>query len=92
MPHSNRAAAGNLTKQYAKRVYRYSKVKPDRSAARARGDRTLSHWFDTSAFANAFNHPNFNDPGNQLINPRTFGVTTGAQAPRVAEFTLRIFF
>jgi hypothetical protein len=116
-------------------VQRPNQIAP---ASLDRGDRTVSRWFNTAAFAiappfvlgnaprfplhgpginntdlalmrnfklierltlqfraeffNAFNHPNFNNPGTNLTNLQTFGVITGAQASRVTEFALRIFF
>ncbi|WP_051669526.1 TonB-dependent receptor [Bryobacter aggregatus] len=43
-------------------------------------------------FYNAFNHPNFRNPGTNLSSPQTFGKITGAQDSRVTEFALRLFF
>ncbi|MGH9664965.1 MAG: TonB-dependent receptor, partial [Bryobacteraceae bacterium] len=42
-------------------------------------------------FYNALNHPNFGAPGN-TIGAANFGVITSAQAGRITELALRIFF
>ncbi len=40
---------------------------------------------------NAFNHPNFRAPNSNVTSP-SFGEITGAQASRIVEFALRLFF
>lgn len=42
-------------------------------------------------FYNAFNHPNFGAPNTNLTSP-SYGMITGAQASRVTELALRLFF
>jgi hypothetical protein len=45
---------------------------------------------------NAFNHPQFSDPGYSttgIVNNASFGVISGtAVAPRIAQFALKLSF
>jgi hypothetical protein len=43
-------------------------------------------------FFNAFNHAQFSNPNANLSSPSSFGVITGAQAGRITELVLRLFF
>jgi hypothetical protein len=44
-----------------------------------------------SEFFNAFNHPNWNQPGRDL-GGSNFGIATGAGDPRIIQFGLKLIF
>ncbi|MCX6621011.1 MAG: hypothetical protein NTY38_08000 [Acidobacteria bacterium] len=73
------------------------------TASLPRGDRTILHWFNTSAFAASPQytlgfaprfplHAQFNNPGTNLSSLNSFGIISGARDARVVELALRIFF
>jgi hypothetical protein len=48
--------------------------------------------FRAEAF-NAFNHPQFSNPGTAISSPSTFGIITSTSVgPRVFQFALRYVF
>jgi hypothetical protein len=43
-------------------------------------------------FFNLFNHANFSLPGSSVSSTSTFGVTNGANDPRILQIGLRLSF
>lgn len=44
-----------------------------------------------SEFFNAFNHPNWNQPGRGL-GGSNFGISTGADDPQIIQFGMKLIF